>query len=176
MQRLRPRAELRFLPNLLSLSRLFLAALFVPADREERAVLIVVAALTDFFDGWIARRSNNATRWGALLDPIGDRAFVVVAVATFLYTGALSLGGFFVMISRDLMTAVGFLVARIIPRLRPVEFKARLAGKIVTVLQLITLLLLVFSPERVRPMLWLVGITSAWAIVDYTVALWRARE
>src|SRR3954468_14748173 len=111
MQRLRPRAELRFLPNLLSLSRLFLAALFVPADREERAVLIVAAALTDFFDGWIARRANSATRWGALLDPIGDRAFVIVAVSTFLFTGALSTIGFFVMISRDLMTALGFLVA-----------------------------------------------------------------
>ena len=175
MQRLRPRAELRFLPNLLSVSRLFLAVLFVPANREERVVLIAVAALTDFFDGWIARRANSATKWGALLDPIADRGFVVVAVSTFVYTGALSIIGFFAMIARDVMTALGFLVARVVPSLRPVEFKARMAGKIVTVLQLITLFVLVLKPERAGPLLLLVALTSLWAVVDYTAALWRAR-
>ena len=175
MQRMRPRADLRFLPNLLSVSRFFLAALFVPADRAERVVLIVVAALTDFFDGWIARRANIASPWGALLDPIADRAFVIVAVATFLFSGELSIIGFFVMITRDLMTAIGFLVARMVSWLRSVQFKARLPGKIVTVLQLLTLLVLVLEPQRLHPMLVLVAVTSAWAVVDYTAALWRAR-
>ena len=175
MQRMRPRPELRFLPNLLSVSRLFLAALFVPADREARGVLIAVAALTDFLDGWIARRANITSRWGALIDPIADRVFVLVAVSTFLFNGALSTTGYFVMIARDLMTAVGFVVARTISWLRPVQFQARLAGKIVTVLQLLTLFLLVLSPERVGPLLVVVAVTSAWAIVDYTVTLWRMR-
>ena len=65
------------------------------------------------------------SRWGALIDPIADRVFALVAVSTFLFTGELSILGYFVMISRDIMTAIGFLVARIVPWLRPVEFKAR---------------------------------------------------
>jgi hypothetical protein len=96
-------------------------------------------------------------------------------VSTFLIMGALSIVGFFVMISRDIMTALGFVVAKIVPRLRPVEFKARASGKIVTTLQLITFVVLLRAREWVTPCLWLVGIASAVSIVDYTLALWRAR-
>lgn len=169
------RAELRILPNVLSASRLLLAAGFVAADTPVRVGLVGAAAVTDFLDGWIARRVNAATRWGALIDPIADRVFVLVAVATFLFNGTLSTAGYFVLISRDLMTAIGFLVARVITWLRPVQFKARRAGKIVTVLQLLTLFALLLAPEHVTPLLILVGAMSALATVDYTLALWRAR-
>jgi CDP-diacylglycerol--glycerol-3-phosphate 3-phosphatidyltransferase len=36
----------------------------------------VVAAVTDFFDGWLARRMNATSVWGAILDPIGDKVLV----------------------------------------------------------------------------------------------------
>ena len=47
----------------------------------------VVAAVTDFFDGWLARRLNATSVWGAILDPIGDKVLVCGAVL-----GLLSLG------------------------------------------------------------------------------------
>ena len=169
------RAELKLLPNALSFSRLLLAAGFVGADTELRVGLVGAAAASDFLDGWIARRVNAATRWGALIDPISDRVFALTAVVTMVVEGRLSLLGLVVMLSRDIMTAIGFIVARIIPWLRPVEFKARFAGKLVTTLQLTTLFALLLAPRAVLPLLVLVGITSVWAIVDYTFALWRAR-
>lgn len=170
------RAGLRALPNIISSSRVVLAALFVMTrDSDVRLGLVALAAATDFLDGWIARRTGATTRWGALIDPIADRVFALVAVSTFLFTGALSTVGYFVMISRDLMTAVGFLVARVVPWLQPVQFQARFSGKLVTVLQLVTFVALLRFPEWVTLCLWLVGITSAISIVDYTLALWRAR-
>jgi cardiolipin synthase len=170
------RAPLRALPNIISSSRLVLAAGFVVADHgDARLGLIGLAAVTDFLDGWVARRGNWSSRWGALIDPFADRVFVLVAVSTFLFTGTLSTAGYFVMLSRDLMTAVGFLVARAVPWLRPVEFKARMSGKLVTVFQLLTLAALIRVPRAVTPLLWLVGLTSAYSIADYTLALWRAR-
>ena len=170
------RARLRVLPNIISSSRLLLAAGFVVADGvDARLGMVGLAAATDFLDGWLARRANWATRWGALIDPIADRVFALVAVSTFLFTGALSTLGYFVMISRDIMTAVGFLVARAVPWLRPIEFKARLSGKIVTVLQLAVFVALLKFPSLVTPLLWLVGIASAYSIADYTYALWEAR-
>jgi phosphatidylglycerophosphate synthase len=170
------RATLRALPNIISSSRVLLAAGFVvAADPNRRLGLVGLAAATDFLDGWIARRGRWTSRWGALVDPFADRVFALVAVSTFLVMGALSIVGFFVMISRDIMTAVGFVVAKIIPWLRPVEFKARASGKIVTVLQLFTFVMLLRVPAWVTPCLWLVGIASAISIVDYTLALWRAR-
>ena len=89
--------------------------------------------------------------------------------------GELSIAGALVMISRDIMTAIGFLVARIIPWLRPVEFKARMLGKIVTFLQFVTFVALLRFPVAVTICLWLVGIVSVLSVIDYTYALWRAR-
>ncbi len=170
------RARLRALPNIISSSRVLLAAGFVAATQTDvRLGLVGLAAITDFLDGWVARRGKWATRTGALVDPVADRVFALVAVSTFLFTGALSPLGALVMLSRDIMTAVGFLVARVVPWLRPVEFKARLAGKLVTVLQFLTFVALLRFPQYVRPCLWAVGVASAYSIMDYTYALWRAR-
>lgn len=167
--------ELRRLPNVLSLSRLLLAALFVPAGRGARIALICVAAATDFLDGWLARRTNATTRWGALVDPIGDRVFVVVAVFSYVLNGELSVAASLLLLARDIATALGFGVARAVPALRGVEFKARFPGKIVTVLQLVTLVALVLGAHPLTPYIALVALASALAIADYTHALLRAR-
>ncbi|MFI5227977.1 MAG: CDP-alcohol phosphatidyltransferase family protein [Gemmatimonadales bacterium] len=171
------RATLRAVPNLISSSRVLLAAGFVASHTTNlRLGLVSLAAATDFLDGWIARRGKWTSRWGALIDPIADRVFALVAVATFVWTGALSFIGLLVMLSRDIMTAIGFIVARIVPWLRPVQFKARLSGKVVTVLQYVTfVLILLRMPNGARTALWLVGVSSAYSVVDYTFALWRAR-
>jgi len=170
------RRGLRHVPNWISFSRLLMAGAFVGSDATEtRITLIGLAAITDFLDGYIARRAQLSSPWGALLDPIADRVFVLTAVSTFLFTGEIGTLGYFVMIFRDLMTAVGFLVARIIPWLRPVEFRARLAGKVVTALQLMTFLAIMLRPAWVVPLLAAVLLASVWAVTDYTFALWRAR-
>lgn len=170
------RRPLLVLPSLISLTRLGMAAAFamipVPATR---VALVLAASLTDFLDGWLARRANLATRWGALIDPIADRMFVFTAVCVFLFEGAISSTQYFVLLSRDIMTAIGFLVARSSPRLRPIPFRARLSGKIVTTLQLAVLLALLLRREQAGILIVLVGVTAAWAIVDYTLMLWRER-
>jgi CDP-diacylglycerol--glycerol-3-phosphate 3-phosphatidyltransferase len=43
-------------------------------------VAFVLAALTDFFDGWIARKLDAVTTWGAILDPIGDKILICGAI------------------------------------------------------------------------------------------------
>lgn len=48
----------------------------------------VVAAVTDFFDGWLARRLNAVSVWGAILDPIGDKVLVCGAVLGLMSQGA----------------------------------------------------------------------------------------
>jgi phosphatidylglycerophosphate synthase len=170
------RATLRALPNIISSSRVLLAAAFVVVDgANPRLAIVGVAGATDILDGWLARRARATTRWGALIDPIADRVFALVAVSTFLFIGELSTLGYFVLISRDIMTAVGFLVARAVPWLKPIEFKARWSGKLVTALQTATLVALLKLPSWVDPLVWCVGVASAVSILDYTLALWRAR-
>jgi CDP-diacylglycerol--glycerol-3-phosphate 3-phosphatidyltransferase/cardiolipin synthase len=169
------RESLATLPNLISLSRLGLAAAFVVLKgTTPRLVIIAAAGATDFLDGYFARR-GGATKWGALIDPIADRFFVFAAVCALLFDGALGIWQYAILISRDFMTAVGFLTARAIPWLRSVRFKSRMSGKVVTVFQLSTLALVFVAPPLVNVALVLVGIVSLVSISDYTLALWHAR-
>jgi cardiolipin synthase (CMP-forming) len=173
---MRARPRIRDLPNVLSLSRIIFAASFVAADGvAARAGIIGVAGLTDLLDGWLARRLNAATRWGALIDPVADRVFVLAVTVTLVASGALTAGGALVVLARDIATAIGFFVALVIPWLRARDFKARWLGKLVTILQFLTLFTVLVAPAVAGPLIALVAVASGWSIVDYTVALWRAR-
>lgn len=174
---MRALSELRSLPNLLSISRLALAAAFAFIDSvDARLVIVMIAGATDFLDGWIARQFGGMTRSGAMLDAVGDRFFVFVGVCVFLFEGLLSTWQYFIMISRDIMTAVGFVTARwVMPSLRGVAFKARFPGKVVTVLQLMTFVALLLRPSAADPMILVIAAVSLWAVVDYTMMLHRER-
>lgn len=75
------------LPNQLTVLRLIATALIPlayllphPVSDGIVLVLFIVASVTDFFDGWIARRYDLATRIGAMMDPIADKALVGVTL------------------------------------------------------------------------------------------------
>jgi len=170
------RSALFTIPNTVSLSRVVLALAFVlVSDPWDRIALIAVAGFTDFIDGWLARHEKSESTAGALLDPLADRIFVFVAISTYLVEGLLTTGQYFIFLTRDLATAAGFIVAKIIPTLRPAVFRARMLGKIVTVIQMITLVTIIVLPETTRFLILAIGIVSLASIVDYTIALWRGR-
>ena len=170
------RERLMTLPNAVSMSRLLLAALFV-VRREPtgRFAILLIASATDFLDGWIARRSRLTSRTGALIDPIADRLFVLTALCAYLVEGAISLGAYFTLLSRDIATVIGYVVARSVPWLRDVEFRARWLGKLVTALQLATLMAVIVAPRAVPWLVLVVAAASVASIADYTLTLWRER-
>ena len=161
--------------NTLSLSRLPLAAGFVLWEASLlRVALVVAAALTDFLDGWIARRKHLESYWGALIDPLADRGFVMVALLTYVLEARLTLAAFAILVLRDMATGLGVLVARVVPKLRPVKFQARMLGKVVTTLQLGVLLAVLVVPVLVPLLVVAVGLTALASVVDYTAVLLRA--
>ncbi|HEU4643531.1 MAG TPA: CDP-alcohol phosphatidyltransferase family protein [Gemmatimonadaceae bacterium] len=163
------------LPNLLSLARFPLAAAFVLVQGTgARVALLSAAALTDLLDGWLARRGQT-TQLGALLDPVADKTFVLVAISAFLFDGTIGTTDYFIVLSRDFAIAIGFFVAYVTPGLDAGKFKARWSGKVVTALQLLALLLLLLRPSLFPMLLPAIAIASAWAIADYTIALHRTR-
>ncbi len=171
------RGPLAALPNLLSLSRLLMAGLFVLLkSTESRLLLIAAAGATDFLDGWIARKWGSTTKWGALIDAVADRFFVFAAICVLLFDDAVTNGEYVLFMFRDFFTAVGFVGAKAIPVLRRVPFRSRPSGKVVTVLQLATLALVYLRPSLVWPMAIAVGVVSVYSVADYTVALWKERS
>jgi phosphatidylglycerophosphate synthase len=170
------RSALFTLPNSISLSRVVLALAFVlVSDPRYRIALIAVAGFTDVIDGWLARHEKSESTAGAFLDPLADRIFVLVAISTYLIEGLLTTGQYFIFLTRDLATAAGFVVAKVVPTLRPAVFRARMLGKIVTVVQLVTLVAIIVVPELTNALVLTIGVLSVASIVDYTIALWRGR-
>lgn len=165
------------LPNLLSLSRFPMAIAFLATDSQDtRLWLVGLASFSDLLDGWLARWRGLSTKWGALLDPIADKTFVLCALLAFYIDGALGTRDYFIVLARDFAAAVGFLVAWWLPGLDPLSFKARWSGKVVTVLQLSVLLALLVAPRWVEWLVLLIAAASVWSIVDYTLALRRSRS
>jgi phosphatidylglycerophosphate synthase len=171
------RASLATLPNILSFSRLGMAAVFVLLPgREARLGLIAAAAVTDILDGYFARRAGSVSRSGAMIDAVADRFFVFAVICTLLFDDVISTTQYAVFMTRDFFTAVGFVGARVIPVLRKVTFRSRPAGKVVTVFQFAFLVAVFVWPAAETPLLAAVGLTAVYSVVDYTVALWAARE
>ena len=169
--------ELLSLPNIVSASRVPLAAGFLLVETTPlRLALLGMASATDLLDGWIARRTGRTTRWGALIDPIADKLFVLAALSAFLIREDLSVREYAVLLSRDIATGIGALVALAMPGLDPRDFKARLSGKVVTVLQLLALLALCVAPQWMGAIVVVVGVASIVSIADYTLALAVALE
>ncbi|SEU02289.1 CDP-alcohol phosphatidyltransferase family protein [Stigmatella erecta] len=162
--------------HLLSLSRLGFAVLFLMhSDTWVRVGLIALSGFTDVLDGWIARHARLTSRLGALIDPVADRGFAVTAILTLLMDGLLTPLQVTLLLLRDAATALGFVIARLVPALRPVEFKARMLGKAVTTLQAMTLLAALLVPAAVPALVAVVGVTALASVVDYARAVLRAR-
>lgn len=159
-------------PNLVSSLRVPLAAAFVAVDGQAaKGAILAVGACSDFLDGWLARRLGQRTRLGEVLDPLADKAFLVTVLASFALTGRLAPWQLAALLLRDAYTAAAFLTALAL-RL-PVRFRARLAGKVVTGIQILAALALLFRWPAIGPLALAAGAAGAYAAVDYTRAAVR---
>ena len=77
---------------------------------------------------------------------------------------------------RDIMSIIGFFVARSVSWLRAIPFQARMLGKVVTAAQLLTFLIVLLAPSWVEAMVYIVGALGIAATIDYTLMLWRERQ
>lgn len=169
------RSGLFTIPNTLSFLRLPLAVLFMlTADTVTRAAIIVLAAVTDGLDGWLARRLRQDGGAGQIVDPITDKLFVLVALATLAARGELEPWMVIVLLARDIYNSFAYFIIRMLDW--HVQFKARWTGKTATVLQLAVMLAALLLPWAVLPLLIATAIASLIAIADYTLAILAQRR
>lgn len=105
------------IPNVLSLARLLLIPVFlmlIAADELGWAVLVLaVSSLTDFADGYIARRFGQVTRLGQLLDPAADRLFILTTLLGITWAGILPWWFVLLILAREvLLIVLGLVLAR----------------------------------------------------------------
>lgn len=133
------------IPNLVSLFRIPLALLLFFPSVTVRLISLGVALLTDGLDGYLARRYNMQTKLGAILDPLTDKFFVIVALIICYNEAVLTPLQAACFFSRDIalffITIRAFFIGPILSH--PV--RSVWAGKITTVMQFGTLALLVIG-------------------------------
>jgi CDP-diacylglycerol--glycerol-3-phosphate 3-phosphatidyltransferase len=106
-----PRLQLDLnLPNQLTLFRIALTpvfAWFLLSDsslfRQLSLVIFVIAALTDWYDGWIARKMGYTTRWGKFLDPLADKILSSTALLVYVSLGLVDGWMVWIIIARDFL-------------------------------------------------------------------------
>lgn len=98
-----PPNQLTFLRILLT--PVFLAFLFSanPLMRQLSLVVFIVAMLTDWYDGWVARRWGYITRWGTFLDPLADKVVTSAALIAFVYLDLVPAWTVWVIVVRDIV-------------------------------------------------------------------------
>lgn len=147
--------------------------LFVVVDRVDvRLGTLALAALTDFGDGWVARR-YGASRIGAVLDPIADKLFMLAAFGVVLFSGRLGWPLVLAVLLRDIIASVAVVLTLLIGVRPATTVPARIGGKAVTLLQLLTLLAFLVESPYLTQLAWATGAVSLYALWDYNRLYFR---
>jgi CDP-diacylglycerol--glycerol-3-phosphate 3-phosphatidyltransferase len=74
--------------------------------RQLSLVVFVLAMLTDWYDGWVARRWGYVTRWGTFLDPLADKVVTSAALIAFIYLDLVPPWTVWVIVVRDVIITI----------------------------------------------------------------------
>lgn len=177
------------LPNIITLGRIFLIPVFVliylvPGawTYAAAAVFFGLAAFTDWLDGYLARRLNQTTPFGAFLDPVADKLIVVSALVLliaqhhniWLTLPALIIVGREIVISalREWMAEMN----------SSASVAVSVLGKVKTTVQMIAIFMLLAYPADLDAM-WVIGgyvllyvaaFMTLWSMCIYLMAAWPA--
>jgi cardiolipin synthase (CMP-forming) len=126
------------LPNLISLARLFLVPLTIWLIVDGRYGIafwvLVIAGLSDALDGFIAKRFDQRTRIGAVLDPMADKAMLVSVYVTLGMAHQLPTWLVILVVFRDVLIVGGFLLTQAVSA--PKQYDPLYISKINTGMQI----------------------------------------
>lgn len=168
------------LPNLLSLFRLLLVpvvpALFfssLPGGRYWAAGVYALAFLTDVADGYLARKHNQVTRLGRILDPLADKLMTVTVFLCITIAGIIPLWAIVILVLKEATMAVG---ALLMYRKTEDVIPANYLGKAATgVLFLVCAALILFPGIPPTAAAWMIGLAVGLAVAALVVYIFRFR-
>ncbi len=163
------------IPSLLSSLRILFAVVLPFFPERYWLVFICAAALSDFLDGWLARRWRVESWQGGLVDAAADKVFILVTLIIFVQTDKFSLWWIFPVIVRDIMVAITVVYA--VFQQRWAAFKdmdARVSGKLTTCGQFALFGIILLFPDKALYVLVLASCCSIAAGVDYGRLFYKA--
>jgi cardiolipin synthase len=151
------------------------------ADRNLASTLVfIVAAITDWFDGYLARRWNQTSAFGAFLDPVADKLMVAGALLVLVQLDRVNAIIAFIIIGREItISALREWMAEIGAR-KSVAVSS--LGKIKTAAQMVAIPMLLFHDPMFdgvldihkcgELLLWIAGVLTVWSMFYYLRRAW----
>ncbi len=182
------------LPNILTLLRIvlipvFVVAFYLPMGGWNHVVVTTIfglAGVTDWLDGYLARRLGQFTRFGAFLDPVADKLMVATALVLLVgsaqnaYQGALLAIPTAIIIGREIaISALREWMAQVGDG---TKVRVNFIGKLKTTAQMLAIGFLLFhEPLWIFPileigytLLYLAAILTLWSMITYLRASWSS--
>ena len=167
------------LPNVLTVVRILLVPVLVVALLDETdggdllaAVVFAAASLTDFVDGWLARRRKDVTTFGKLMDPIADKLLIIAALLALVSLDRLAAWVAMVIIAREVAVTVARAQA-------PEVIPAAGWGKAKTVLQVAAIFFLIAfdpTPAWVDALVYVAVVVTLVSGADFFLSLRRSQR
>jgi cardiolipin synthase len=161
---------LLWLPNFISLLRLaaapLVAWLLYTSSFRTALFVLLAAGVTDWLDGYAARKLGVQNQLGIILDPLADKVLLVVVFVAMGLFGLLPLWLFFLVVARDLVIVTGALLLRLLRNRR--EFVPSTLGKYSTFFQILLASLSLLNAAFPFALLWGVKETSVILAAIYT--------
>jgi len=165
------------LPNFITLLRILLIPLIVgifylpdawvslSAQNIAATAVFIVAAITDWLDGYLARRLNQMSAFGAFFDPVADKLVVVGALIVLLHLNRVDMVVALIIIGREIaISALREWMARLG---QAKSVAVALIGKLKTVLQMVAIPLLLFND----PLFGIIECRALGTVLIYVAAL-----
>ena len=167
------------LPNALALFRIALAPLMLwfLAGRDNiifdswhpswldyfAGLIFVIASITDFFDGFIARSWNQMTKLGAILDPLADKMLVLAGFLGLVLIDRANIWAVFLILSREFFITG----LRVVAVGEGKDVASTMAGKVKTVVQMIAIGFLIMNWPFASELLWFAVILTMYSGYEY---------
>ena len=169
---------------------LFVGVLYLPdswiSDRTASITsmwIFIAASVTDWLDGYLARRWNQTTSFGAFLDPVADKLMVAAALIVLTYQGLVDPFASLIIIGREItISALREWMAHVG---RSKSVAVNILGKVKTVSQLIAIPFLLFNGVLFgwfhtvnvgRWLIWVAAFITLWSMVVYLKAAWQTER
>lgn len=173
------------LPNILTLSRIVMIPVFVvifylPVEWSYvvSAAIFAIAGATDWLDGYLARKLDQSTPFGAFLDPVADKLMVAVALTVLIEEHA----SFVLTIPAMVIIGREIVISALREWMAEIGSRASVAvsyiGKIKTTAQMVAIIMLLAVPPGVllawlgTGLLYLAAVLTLWSMVLYLQAAW----
>jgi CDP-diacylglycerol--glycerol-3-phosphate 3-phosphatidyltransferase len=178
--------RLKNVPNILAFIRVlmaFLMYLFLvnrdifPGVHESwldyfAALIFVIASVTDFFDGYIARNFEANSKLGEILDPLADKMLTLGAFLGLLFLHRANPWAIYLILVREFFITG----LRVVMATEGLSVRASFAGKTKTVLQMIAIGWLLMNWPFANLLLWLAVMATLYSGADYVLAYIKAHK